>query len=362
MKKAYKYLLSFVICFVCCLLLFGVDAQAGVEDYEYPHYVGVATATVNVREGPGVSYDQVTDDSGKNIQLNTGDEVEIFEEKKADDGKIWYHIAFTQKGKDYLGFSTSSYVAIDKDRVITPAPTPTPEPTPEIIPEIVPEVVPENLQDVEISDSEIDKSLENVTAEEEDSAGGFWNAFWILVIIVIILGCAAFVLYYLRNKNIDKPSTPERRIDRFKENMKAPSNQTAGRKQPQIKKSPTVSRAPEEVKREVYYKKPSTPEKNDNYVEVSHDDLAAESESELSLKEKIDRLQDHDIVNHIVYGEGEVSDNSDVHLLEVKFGNDTRYLKKDQLVKNHELRVYDDEDQNLARRRRRRNNTINRNY
>lgn len=359
MKKINKLLWSFVICFVFCLLAAGIEVNAGAEEYEYPHYVGVATATVNVREGPGVSYDQVTDDSGKPIQLTTGDEVEIFEEKKADDGKVWYHIAFSQKGNDYLGFSTSSYVAIDKDRIITPAPTPTPEPTPEIVEEIKVEPADEVTNNIDLTDNDIEKKNEAVEPEDESSSS-FWKIFWLLILLLLIFVACIFVSYYIRNKK--ESGNPSRdKIDKFKQASASPANN--GKKMPQFKTSPNVRKPVEENRRESHVVRTAAPvAREDNYVETSMDDLAAENESDLSLREKIDRLQDHDIVKHVIYGEGEVSDNSDVKLLEVKFGNDTRYLKKDQLVRNHELTVYDDEDQSLARRRRRKAATINRNY
>ena len=75
-----------------------------------------------------------------------------------------------------------------------------------------------------------------------------------------------------------------------------------------------------------------------------------------ALRDAIDRLQEHDIVYHVIYGEGEVRDNSDVKLIEVRFNNDIRFLKKDQLVAKRELRVIDEEDQSIARRRNRRRN------
>ena len=84
--------------------------------------------------------------------------------------------------------------------------------------------------------------------------------------------------------------------------------------------------------------------------------MKAESDEKRALREAIERLQEHDIVYHTIYGEGEVYDNSDVKLIEVRFGNDMRFLKKDQLVAKRELKIIDEEDQSIARRRNRRRN------
>ena len=83
-------------------------------------------------------------------------------------------------------------------------------------------------------------------------------------------------------------------------------------------------------------------------------DQGGEPDDKRALRDAIERLQEHDIVYHTIYGEGEVYDNSDVKLIEVRFGNDMRFLKKDQLVARREHKVVDEEDQAIARRRRRR--------
>ena len=76
----------------------------------------------------------------------------------------------------------------------------------------------------------------------------------------------------------------------------------------------------------------------------------------------VDRLQQHDIINHKVYGEGEVYDNSDVKLMEVRFGNDVRFLNKDSIVAKKLIEIIDDEDQANARRRNKRNRNKRNDY
>ncbi len=357
MKRSLKDLLRVMLVFGGLCLVFTVKAQAGVEEYEYPHYVGVATATVNVREGAGVSFDQVTDASGKKIQLSTGDEVEILEERKADDGIIWYHIAFTQKGVDYIGFSTSSYLAKDGDRIITPAPTPTP-----VIEIEEEETVPVS----DITDNEepkTDSKKEKVTdpsetaeteAEDEDEGG---SGIGTILFVVIIVACILFgfwvALNYLIKKKKDGQNNPaSRKAEKFKQiNMQ---KKDAGKRVPQIRQSGQRPAVPLEPRREVYVKRREPVQ--DNFVPVDAQEIEQDNESKKSLREKIEQLQEHDLVRHVVYGEGEVCDNSDVKLLEVRFGNDMRFLKKDQLVNKRELVVYDEDEQSIARRRNRRAN------
>jgi len=361
MKKSILNFTKLAIIFFGLCLFFSTNAMAGVEEYEYPHYVGVATATVNVREGAGVGFDQVTDASGKNIQLSTGDEVEILDEKKADDGIVWYHIAFTQKGVQYIGFSTSSYVAKDDDRVITPPPTPTPVPVEE---EVVEKEDKEDIKEevAEPATNAFEQEEEkNVEEEEEESSGSIvWTVFWLLVVVTVIFFGLYIALKYIKRRTEGQTPAPSRKVERFKQmNMQ---NRDAGRRVPQIRSAGGQRRpVPSEPRREVYVKHKETLQ--DNGIPINQADMEQDNEDKKLLREKIEQLQEHDLVRHVVYGEGEVYDNSDVKLLEVRFGNDMRFLKKDQLVNKRELVVFDDEDQSIARRRRRRvNNQNNRNY
>ncbi len=366
MKRSFKDLLRILLIFGGLCLLFGVEAKAGVEEYEYPHYVGVATATVNVREGAGVTFDQVTDASGKKIQLSTGDEVEILEERKADDGITWFHIAFTQKGVDYIGFSTSSYLAKDPDKIITPPPTPTPViEEDEVVDEPEEQVAPggnaeneENKSGDKKDEADADKESEEDEEKEEDGSS-IWTVVWVLILISFVAFAFYVVLKYLKNRSQNQPSAPARRIERMKQMNN--QNKDAGRRVPQIRSTGVRPPVPAEPRREVYVKK--RVDIQDNLVPANPVDIEQDNEEKRILREKIEQLQEHDLVRHVVYGEGEVYDNSDVKLLEVRFGNDMRFLKKDQLVNKRELVVFDDEDQSIAKRRRRRvNNQINRNY
>ena len=365
MKRSFRDLLKIMLMVGGLCLLFGVKAHAGVEEYEYPHYVGVATATVNVREGAGVSFDKVTDASGKDVQLSTGDEVEILEVRKADDGIDWYHIFFTQKGVEYIGFSTSTYVAMDSEKIITPAPTPTP----------VVEDIPEEIEPYEDSkqDGKVKADNEKKTSDKEDTAADeaeeedddedgsmIWTVLWLTLLLSAVFFGFFVVLKYIQNKSQGQPSTPDKKFNKLKKINN--QNKDAGKRVPQIRTTgPAKPVVPSEHRREVYVKRKENFQ--DNMVPASQVDIEQDNEEKRILREKIEQLQQHDLVRHVVYGEGEVYDNSDVKLLEVRFGNDMRFLKKDQLVNKRELVVFDEEDQSIARRRRRRiNNQINRNY
>ena len=360
MKRTIKELIRFLVIFGGICLLFNTKTKAGVEEYEYPHYVGVATATVNVREGAGVDFDKVTDKSGKPIQLSSGDEVEILEERKASDGNIWFHIYFVQRGEEYLGFSTSTYISKDENAVITPTPTPTPEITePPVVVDPTEKEQTESKTGKDGKEESVPAEDQEVAEEKEESGSAIWTVVWVLLLVSVVFFAFFVGLSYLKHRTQGQPPAPARRAEKLRQ-MNS-QNKDAGRRVPQIRQTGARPAPPEQPRREVYIKKKEIPQ--DNFVPASQVDIEQDNEEKRILREKIEQLQEHDLVRHIVYGEGEVYDNSDVKLLEVRFGNDMRFLKKDQLVNKRELVVFDDEDQSIAKRRRRRiSSQSNRNY
>ena len=51
------------------------------------------------------------------------------------------------------------------------------------------------------------------------------------------------------------------------------------------------------------------------------------------IREKLDLLKEQDTLVHREYGVGEVIDNSDPQMIQVRFGRDLRFLKKDRLAR-----------------------------
>ncbi len=51
------------------------------------------------------------------------------------------------------------------------------------------------------------------------------------------------------------------------------------------------------------------------------------------LRRKLDQLKEQDTIVHKEYGVGEVIDNSDAQIIQVRFGRDLRFLKKDRLAR-----------------------------
>lgn len=305
---------------------------------DWIHYEGVATGKVNVRTGPGEEYDKLTDINGNNIKLNAQEEVIILEDCTAKTGKVWYKISFTRDGHEYEGFSTSSYISKDLEKPITPTPEPTPEPTP------TPTSTPTPTPTVEITPTPEPLLPDN--SASGNSKATLKKVIIAVIVVAVVFVCSLVAYSILKRRNSKSSSSASRKVDRLKKlNVE---NSTSGKKVPRIRTVENIPNISEEVKQEIYIKK--NIDFSDEFI--GHEDInSKENQEKKALREAIDRLQQHDIVIHKIYGEGEVYDNSDVKLIEVRFGSDMRFLKKDQLVSRKELTIVDEEDQTLARRR-----------
>lgn len=66
---------------------------------------GKATDTLNVRKGPGTSYDAIT-------QLSANAPVDIHGRTVLSGGAIWHYIQFTKSGKAYEGYVSADYITV----------------------------------------------------------------------------------------------------------------------------------------------------------------------------------------------------------------------------------------------------------
>lgn len=338
-KKLFKYIFVCVICALFCVVGFSTKDVYAEESENWVHYVGIATGTVNVRTGAGEEFDKLTDNHNNPVQLKAQEEVEIIGERVASTGKIWYNISFFRDGIKYIGFSTSSYISKQESRMITPSPTPEPTPTPTPLPSPTPTLAPTQVP----TPTQVLIPESNGTPNSKDT---------IVVTIIVVFSVAIFLLILVVILNLvragkkNHPTPASRKVDKLKRmNLE---NNDSGRKVPTIKKFDDAPPVAEEVRRDVYYRR--TDDLGNDITASS----ATESDEKKALRAAIDRLQQHDIVYHSIYGEGEVYDNSDVKLLEVRFGSDMRFLKKEQLVAKKELRIIDEEEQTFAKRRKKR--------
>lgn len=74
---------------------------------------------VNVRVGPGTTYDKVTTVNGDRLQLNFNHEVSIIGQETASNGSVWYQVNFYFGGNTYTGYVISDYVRVNSDITYT---------------------------------------------------------------------------------------------------------------------------------------------------------------------------------------------------------------------------------------------------
>lgn len=337
-----------VIVSVCGLKM--VSAE-GEEPENWVHYHGNVTKNgVNVRKGAGTNFDVLQDKDGNDIKLVSQTELIILEESVAEDGKVWYKATF-KKGEDsYEGFIRSDLASKQTDDPITPTPIPA-TPTPE----------PEVTDDKSASDTEkpivtqapkptINGDTDKDSSEEEGGNSKSTILFVIFAIIAIFAAVFIFIIVnsILKQNKKKKKSHTSRKVDRLRREQEDGGNGApSGKRRPEIKRAANEGASVREIRQDVYY---TNTESDDDLLGL----INQENDDKKSLRAAVDRLQEHDIIIHKVYGEGEVYDNSDVKLMEVRFGNDVRFLNKDSIVSKKLVEVFDDEDQALARRRNKR--------
>lgn len=68
---------------------------------------------VNIRVGPGTTYDKLLTVNGDKLQLNYNHEVSIIGEETASNGSKWYQVSFYFGGNTYTGYIVSDYVRVN---------------------------------------------------------------------------------------------------------------------------------------------------------------------------------------------------------------------------------------------------------
>lgn len=328
-----------------------VNTKAEEEGEDWVHYEGSVTVSsaLNVRTGAGTSFDQVKDEAGNIIQLKPQEKVIILEDVVTDDGKVWFKVQFEREGKSYEGFASGQYIAKNEEAKITPSPLPTPTATPLPTPTQIIETATKapNAPTPKLSD----KTETTETADNGNSKSSIlFVIFAVIAVAVVFFGLFVVMGLIKQNKRKNRIRNA-RKVDRMRSNEQ---DSPSGKRRPEIRRSDDDGAYVREVRQSVYY---TNSEDEDELYGIK-----TETDDKKSLRAAVDRLQQHDIINHKVYGEGEVYDNSDVKLMEVRFGNDVRFLNKDSIVAKKLIEIIDDEDQANARRRNKRNRNKRNDY
>ena len=340
-KKRLRNILSFVFAALVITMIPILQAKAtdGDTQTQVMNRLGRTTARVNVRYGPGDGLYDIIVHNDEKITLDSDKEVLIVDDEIYEaSGNIWYNIIFQWKGEEISGWATSSYIKVIATVTPTPTPSPTPEPaTPTPSPEPTPSPTPTAVPATPTPMPTIDPS------------SGDFRFVWGMIAALVIIAIIAIALIYVKNKLVYSSA----RSQEMSQKMKRLKNINLAEDKEDILSTTMITRRkrPEvRIVDENDEDREYDPELIDSLfgeelpaVEKVRPEPTRESDEKRALRNEINKLKPHDMVLHKYFGKGEVYDNSDVKLLEVRFGSDVRFLNKDSLVSKRLLVKLDDD-------------------
>ncbi|ABX41654.1 SH3 domain-containing protein [Lachnoclostridium phytofermentans] len=352
----------FGACFAMTVALFKTSVTYGNElkinalvsttqDKDETYYLGKVTGGVNVRVGAGADKDQLVV-ANQSVKLKKGTEVTILSEVMVGN-KAWYEVRFKLGKEEVVGFATSTYIEKTKKTITpTPMPTLTPEPTstPTPVPTAVPTVEPT-------------ATPAKSTNEAGDNSTGSMILWIFGGISMLALGIVLTLsVRKKRKEDFEEAKEVSKKVDKLKNMVitkdidekdsadENPKKKAAGK----FTKEGRPTRQPIAIQHtaEVYVKNSKLGDSNKFTDELAvtkeqvaedfsviKESLEKDSGEKNELRKAVQALREHDIVIHKYFGKGEVFDNSDVKLIEVRFGGDARFLNKEQLVTKKLLQI-----------------------
>lgn len=406
------------------------------EEYINGYFDGVVTVnTVNVRSGPGTTYELVRTSGGKSVKITNGNgkKVTIIGESKDKELEAWYHVRFEYQDDSMEapeiveGYCFAQFIRKEAKVTFTPTPTPAEEekgtPTPTIAG--ADEVMRPNDTPSEGNEKQLEESK------------GFepWKYVLILAIVLVVLSIVYTVYNRMQESRVEaemerysnRPTFEQLEGEREEDFLEAKQNyynylklgdqsnrdlgeelgnpddiqldlnglfetedveeiaRTVQTEQDDIASNYQVETdeffdeasgeefaeeftceditepskeewTPEEAsvlteethasadttpKEDIrIYQKPVSEEKTEQTVvtepmpaPVSSPEVEMISPEEAMRRKKLEQLKEQEWIWHKLYGEGEVIDNSDSEIIQVRFGRDLRFLKKEKLAR-----------------------------
>lgn len=350
--------LIFGLCFALSVSMVQTTAFASVnyaketsttENSDFEYYEGKVTSGVNVRQGAGADKEKVQVD-GKGVSLSKGTIVTIIDTVNVGD-KPWYQIKFTYKNQELTGYATSTYI---KKTGIVITPTPIPEPTATPTPEVTPTQKPtKNAEDTVTQVPTTTVKESDLSSNGQDKTG----LYIVLVLALVASGCGLYMsTKKKREKELANSNEISEKVAKLKDMVitidqpiesKKTKNTFEEKRKPEVRvfKGDKIVARTDLINQsnEVYVLKKDEAELEfaataDSTLGVNQATLN-ESEEKKELRRAVNNLKEHDIIIHKYFGKGEVYDNSDVKLIEIRFGLDARFLNKEQLIQRKLIQI-----------------------
>ncbi len=315
---------------IICSAAGPVSTYAATEPtYEYTDetknadaYVVKITTNVYVRSTPGKNAVKITHPITKDtIILAKNDLVAVLSEDDFvyDDGTTehWYEIRWINEKIEFHGYVNSKYTTKTGDPAI-PLPTPTPAVTNTPTPTPTPTPGPTNTPTPNVTATPTPpapKIGDNIN--DEPVKTGFTIVGIVIGLIAVSFGGFLLIRYISeRRAMIQAQNRPKK---------DSPTEYAARRRR-------EAQRAEEQQR--LQETEDGSEEFNISRTLAMKD---AARESEL-IKRELDDLKEKDTVIHKFFGEGIVIDNSDVNNVEIRFGNEIRYINKESAAAKHLMR------------------------
>lgn len=310
-------------------------------------YVGeININELNVRTGFGANYD-VVKIGGLQVILQKGDRVAVMSSGYSTSGNLWYEVRWVEDGLECHGYVRAKYVTMTEE-IAVPLPTPTPIATPTPTPEPTPTPTETPIP----TPSPTAAPTETATKEPSGLVSALKGVGLVLLVLVIV--AAAYVIIMKKKKESVKAETAEK-IDSLKniqldrgQNMEemiavkrrrevepTEVRETASRPKVNYESDATMLARKEharvvnaEIMERSRFYDPNEEKKKQDELKLLSESL---KEKEL-LRDEIDNLIPGELVYHEYFGKGVVFDNSDVKVIEIRFGTDVRFINKASCV------------------------------
>ncbi len=315
--------------------------------------------SLNVRTGYGAAYD-ILRHEGELVLLYTNDRVAVMAVGNAPNGDIWYEIRWVEDDVEFHGYINAQFVKkLDEVAIpmatptptATPSPTPTLTPTPEPTPTEAPEPTPTETPIAIPTPTEAPKS--NALFSVVKGAG--------LVFFLVAIFAVVYFVVMKKKKEATQAETSEK-IDSLRHIQLDKQEEEPEEKTVNIirRKSEDGSEMKENATRQVFFESDATILSRKEHARVINEEIMERSrffdpneekkkqdemkilseslkEKEI-LREEIDSLIPGEVVYHEYFGKGVVFDNSDVKVIEIRFGTDVRFINKASCVSKKLMR------------------------
>lgn len=316
--------------------------NAAPTDYLDRYFQGTVTSEsgTTMYTEPGTANPAVTDDAGNSVVLENGTKLMIYGEEYDDDLDIWYKCTVEVDGKTFEGFVFTGRVTRDNEGM-TFTPTPTPEPTE------APAVTQQAIESDKETESVAEPTEETKTIVEDAGSAKPWIPLIVVCIIIVIFMLVYTIWVKFAEEKLEKEmevyggrSTYEPLDGESEEDfMQAKSQYFDSLGLGDASNTETLAETiggEEDIDIDMSeFDDTDSPVLSDLIKSLEGKDESTDASPAFDpaeLLSKLNSLSKGDKLVHDAYGTGMVIDNTDAEIIQVQFGEEMKFLKKEKLA------------------------------